>query len=674
MRIRSLKGRLIVIILAIYATVGLLTLAAFLVTARTIADGFGRRFAEKHAFLDKSRILMPLEREVALARKLADAEVLKRWCRAENDPQTRIQALAELESYRRLFADRSWFFVVDGSRHYYFNNARDEFRGRELRYTLDPQDPTMAWYFSALKAVDSYALHVDSSEQLGLLKVWINVVVKDGDRKVGLAGTGLDLTGFAHEIVQSGEKGVLTILMDRKGFLQAHPDARYMEFNARMKDESQRMTIFPLLGSDADRDLLRTRMRRLVLGASPVETFELTVEGRRYLAAATYMGDIDWLTLVLVDRSQVVGLRAFTPILVLLVLGLLATITLVSAMLNRVVVRPLERLTASSQRIAGGDYAIDLAVDREDEIGTLTSSFNHMTATVRDHLNHLEEKVRERTEALTAANEQLSESNRKITDSIRYAQLIQESLLPKEALLSRHLPDHMVLFRPRDIVGGDFYGLHPDPKGFLLAVADCSGHGVPGAFMTMSAGAVLEQVLGRIGPDDPAALLASVNRAMKATLHQQDRLQGLEALDNGLDMALLRVLPQEGRFVFAGARLPLWLRTPDGALQELRGDPHSLGYRRSDPDRVFSNQAGSCPPGTCGYLFTDGILDQAGGPKGYGLGLRRLREVLDGFAGRPMAVQRAALETFLDGYQGMHPQRDDITFLGFRVGPKPDER
>lgn len=668
MRVHSLKGRLVVISIAIYVAVGCLTLAAFLVTARTIADKFGRLFAEKHAFLDKSRILTPLEREIALARKLADTDVLRRWCGSETDPGNRAQALAELESYRRIFSDKSWFFVVDGSRRYYFNNARDEFRGRELRYTLDRQDPTMAWYFDTMRTIDGYTLHVDSSEQLGLLKVWINVVIKDGDRKVGLAGTGLDLSGFTQEIVQSGEKGVLTILMDRKGFLQAHPDARYMEYNARMKNESRRMTIFQLLGSDADRDVLKARMDRLARGRSPVEVFELTVEGRRYLAAATYMGDIDWLTLVLVDRSQIIGLRAFAPILAVLVLGLLATVALVSAMLNRVVLRPLERLTASSQRIAGGDYASDLTVDRADEIGTLTTSFNHMTATVRDHLNHLEEKVKERTEALTAANEQLLESNQKITDSIQYAHLIQESLLPKETLLESRMPDHMVIFRPRDIVGGDFYGLHPDREGFLLTVADCSGHGVPGAFMTMSASAILEQVLGQLGPEDPAALLAAVNRAMKATLHQHARQRGAEPLDNGLDMALLRILPREQRFVFAGARLSLWLRIPGGGLREFRGDPHSLGYRRSDPGHVFTNQSGACPPGACCYLFTDGVLDQAGGLKGYGLGQRRLRELLEAIAGRPMQEQRIALEAFIEEYQGTSPQRDDITFMGFRMG------
>jgi HAMP domain-containing protein len=424
MRVRSLKGRLVVIILGIYLLVGCLAVFAFVLAARAIAANFGMRFAQQHALLDKSRILTPVEREVALARKLADSDLLRNWCGAEENPALKAQALAELESYRRMFMDHSYFFVVDPSRHYYFNNAQNQFRGHELRYTLNSQDPSMAWYFSTMKTVDDFALHVDSSEQLGLYKLWINVVVKNGDRKVGLAGTGLDLSGFLKEIVQSGEKGVVTVLVDRQGFLQAHPNAHYMEFNARMKDESRRMTIFQLLGSQGDRDLLQARMGRLVRGEAAVETFNLTLEGRRYLAAATYMKDIDWITLVFVDQSQVIGLRSFAPILLFLLLSLVVTLGLVSAMLNRLVVKPLERLTASSQQIASGNYDLELVADREDEIGRLTTAFGHMTATVRDHLNHLEEKVRERTEALSAANDRLSAINRKLTDSIQYAHLI----------------------------------------------------------------------------------------------------------------------------------------------------------------------------------------------------------------------------------------------------------
>ena len=667
MRISSLRGRSALVLLLINLAVGSLTVGAFLVTARGISEGFGKRFAEKHALLDKSRILAPIRREVALARKLADSDVMRAWCRSERNPAARATALAELESYRRSFADQSYFFIPAASGNYYFNNAADAFRGRELRYTLDRTDASNAWYFTTMATVDDFALHVDSSEQLGLLKVWINVLVKDRGAKVGLVGTGVDLSAFMQETAQSGDQAVTTVLVDRKGTLQAYPNVGFMEFNARMKDEARRITLGQLLGSDADRARLQDHIGRLVRGQSAVEVFPLKVEGRRRLVAATYMNELDWVNLALVDPSQVMGLRPFAPILALLILGLALSVVLVSVMLNRLVLKPLERLTGSSLKIAQGEYGIELPVDRQDEIGLLTGTFNHMAATIRDHTANLERKVEERTEALSKANQKLTEFSRKITDSLDYAHLIQASMLPKPEAMAAAIPDHFVLFKPRDIVGGDFYSLTGDPRGFLVAVGDCAGHGVPGAFMSMSASAILEQLLAKLGPEDPAVILGELNDAMKSLLHQSERALGAGRLDNGLDMALVRVLPAERRVRFAGARLGFWTVAPGGGLVEHKGDSQSLGYRRSLHDFHFTNQDIALEPGTSCYLFTDGILDQNGGPQGFGFGQRRLREVVAGLGDQPMAQQLEVLARVLGEYQGRNLQRDDITFMGFRI-------
>ncbi|MHB8766741.1 MAG: HAMP domain-containing protein, partial [Deferrisomatales bacterium] len=511
----SLRARSALIVLTLYLAVGTLTLGAFFVAARGIAERFGRRYAEVHVDLDRNRILSPLRREVALARKMADSAVLRAWCRAEDDPGARALALAELDGYRRVFADQSYFFAVDRSRHYYFNNAADEFRGRELRYTLDPADPTMGWYFTTLATVDDFALNVDSSEQLGVLKVWINAVVRDGGRPVGLAGTGLDLSAFVRQVVASRDDGVTTLLVDRRGTLQAHPDPRYLEHNARTKDEARRLTLFQLLDQEADRQQLRETLERLGRDGAAVETLHLTVEGRRWLAAAAPLAEVGWVAVVLVDPARVVGTGAFAPILAILVVSLLSTVGLVTLLLNRVVLAPLARLTASAQELAAGRYDVELPTGRRDEIGRLTAAFNQMTATVRDHTTHLERRVLDRTQALSEANRRLTASNDQITDSLQYARLVQGSLLPRPEDLARHLPDHFLLYRPRDLVGGDFYLLVADGAGLLLGVADCTGHGASGAFMTMCARGVLGQVLDRLGPDDPARLLGELNRVMR---------------------------------------------------------------------------------------------------------------------------------------------------------------
>lgn len=669
LRATSLKTRSILTVFAVYLLAGALTLGASLVAARGIVEGFARRFVAERADADRNRILAPLRREVALAAKLADSAVLRAWCRDEGAPATRALALAELESYRRLFADRSYFFVPTASGHYYFNDAAGSFTGRELRYTLRRADPTMAWYYETLAAVDRYALHVDSSEQLGVVKVWINAIVNDDGRKVGMGGTGLDLSRFVREVVDSGEEGVMTILVDRRGVLQGHPDPRYMEYNARTKDESRRLTLFGLLGRPEDRARLRGALERLAAGRSSRETFDLSLQGRRWLAAAAPLPEIGWVAVALVEPSRVVGMEAFAPILAILAASLLGTVALVSVLLHRAVLEPLARLTASAREMAAGNYGVELPTGRRDEIGGLTDAFSRMAATVREHTATLEQKVLERTDALTAANRDLIASNRKIVDSLRYGRLIQSSLLPRPELVARHLPDHFLLYRPRDLVGGDFYVLVPDGRGLLLGVADCTGHGAPGAFMTMCARGVLGQVLHQLGPDDPALLLREMNRAMRRALQQEGRGGETGEPDNGLDLALVRLLPGEGRLRFAGARLPLLVRPARGPLQEIPGDRHSLGYRRSDPEFPFANRDLPLEAGCGYYLLTDGLLDQAGGDRGFGYGRRRLREVLDRAATLSMAEQGAALEASLAAHQAARPQRDDVTAWGFRFDP-----
>jgi phosphoserine phosphatase RsbU/P len=654
----SLRSRSTLTILAVYAAVGALTLVAFLGTARALSEPLGRRFAEKNVLLDRERLLGPLRQEVALARMMAGSETVRGLCRAEGDPSVRARGFQELEAYRKAFVDRSWFLVVDGTRHHYYADAADA--SPRLIETLSPSNPNDRWYFEFTRAGRDLDLHVDSNVTLDLFKVWINVGVKDGTRTLGMAGTGIPLAGFVKEVVRGGDRDAQSILVDAAGVLQAHPNVAYVENNARIKDPARRMTLYQLVDREADRALLRERLARLAAGNSRQETFPITVEGKRYLASAVYVREFDWVALTLVDRSKVIGARNFLPLLGLFALGLLATLALVSSLLDRLVLKPLARLAESSEAMAAGDYGIRIPVERGDEIGHLTRSFNAMAAEVQRNTQGLEGLVAERTRDLTDAH-------RKLTDSLECARVIQASTLPSAQAMAEALPEHFTIFRPRDMVGGDFFALLRDERGLLLAVGDCTGHGVPGAFMSMSSAALLNQVAAGTGLGDPARILQELNRATKSLLAQEGPARRGDGMDNGLDLGLLRLEP--GRAVFAGARIPLWILSPGAReIQVVEGEPQSLGYRRSRADFPFRNQEVPLGPGAACYLFTDGILDQNGGPRGFGFGRRRLQEAILRHGGLPLAAQGEALARELADYQGGRPQRDDITVLGFRPG------
>ncbi|KAA0575268.1 SpoIIE family protein phosphatase [Azospirillum sp. Sh1] len=372
-------------------------------------------------------------------------------------------------------------------------------------------------------------------------------------------------------------------------------------------------------------------------------------------------------------------LNALAPMAGLLLLSLLGAMAALGLTLNRMVLRPLRRLTQLASAMARGDYGARMDAGRSDEIGVLADGFNRMAATVQDHTSTLESRVRERTEALAA-------TNRAIMDSINYAQLIQSAILPSADALSAGLTEHFVLWRPRDVVSGDFYVCREVADGFVVAVADCTGHGVPGAFMTMTASAMLNNVLDQMGADDPAAVLAAVDRKVRAALHQEGKARsGTDCFDNGLDLGLCHIRPAEGLLVFAGARVPLLMVT-GGEVTELRGDRRSLGYRPSaigsapdlapgaDPgtapgtaESPFTNHSIALRPGQTFLIGTDGLVDQNGGEHGRSFGRIRLRQLLSQGGDGPLDRLKSDLESSLDRFQGSREQRDDITLFGFRV-------
>jgi len=372
------------------------------------------------------------------------------------------------------------------------------------------------------------------------------------------------------------------------------------------------------------------------------------------------------------DEVRQATLDALLPVAGLLVLSLLGAMAALWLTLNRMVLRPLRRLTQLAGAMARGDYGARMDAGRSDEIGVLADGFNRMAATVQDHTSTLESRVRERTEALAA-------TNRAIMDSINYAQLIQSAILPSADTLSAGLTEHFVLWRPRDVVSGDFYLCREVADGFVVAVADCTGHGVPGAFMTMTASAILNNVLDQFGAGDPAAVLAAVDRKVRAVMHQEEEARdGAGRFDNGLDLGLCHIRPAEGKLVFAGARIPL-LIVAEGGVTELRGDRRSLGYRpigieatgigasSHRAESPFTNQSVALRPDQTFLMSTDGLVDQSGGEHGRSFGRIRLHELLSQGAHRPLDRLKTDLETSLERFQCGREQRDDITLFGFRV-------
>ncbi|MDD2851267.1 MAG: SpoIIE family protein phosphatase [Desulfuromonadaceae bacterium] len=659
MQLHSLKPKFILIIVSLSLFVGLATLATFYLSSNSIIKGFALRFATKEALLEKNKIMSLIDREVVLARKMADDPTLKRWAVHEEQPELKREAFEELESYRRLYRDKSFFIALAGSRHYYVYNKEQGHDRVELT-TLSSGNPMDKWFFEALRNQDGYALNLDYDSTLKQSKVWINVIMKGRQgEKTGICGGGITITDFLNEIVFSHEKGLSTMLVDQSGIIQAHEDRAIVEHNASARSNDKKITVFSLMDLPDEREHLKQAISDLKSSKNEVAAFPVLVGGKVFLAAVSHLQGIGWFNVVLVDVSQVFSMRVFLPIIAIMLLSFLLIITTLALLMNRMVLVPLTRLTVASREVAGGRYDIAVPVTGRDELGELSGSFNRMAAMILDHTANLEMKVRERTDQLSSANRMLEESQNRIMESIKYARIIQSSILPDDELCRSCLGDNFVIYRPKELVGGDFYYLRRFPGHFLLAVIDCTGHGVPGAFMTMTVNAVLNHVVDMVCNDDPARILAELNRVLRRNLNFRD-------VDAGLDIALCMVDRDSRRLVFAGAGLSLYLASA-ADVREIRGDNQRVGYKGSRLDYTYRNHEPAINAGECCYLTSDGLLDLPGGDKGYGFGAERFRTLLAGTAGDTMQSRGEMIAQVLSDYQGDFPSRDDMTLIAFRL-------
>ena len=669
-RFFGLQRQFLLLIVVVYLLTGAVAMTLFGWGIRGVTRQLGEEFAAQYALRQKDRLLAPIQRELALSRHLADSPLLKRWAQNEEDPTLKAAALAELDHYRHHFADHSYFFVIGQSRRYYHNNAADDYRGRELRHILDAANPEDQWYFATLDKVADFDLNVDYDAPLDVTKVWINVLVKEGAEKLGLGGTGLELDGFIKAVLSEDRPGVSTLLLDRAGSIKAHHDRSYIDLNTVAKNDAQRRTFFRLLNGPPEQAALREQLTRVSTGQAPVAVLPLTVEDEPYLVAVTYLPEIQWFVITLVDTAHIYSVWRFMPFAALLAISLLVLAVAVTALLKRLVLTPLTRLRQSTQTVAAGDYGQLATVETHNEIGELTDDFNTMTLTIRQYTERLEMLVDERTRQLQQAHFELADTHQQVVESIQYAQLLQQAMLPTAETLTQAFADYFLIWRPRDLVGGDFYYCRTDDRGGLLALVDCTGHGVPGAFMTMAVNAALNHITGVMGIADPVPVLQALHREMQAILHQHDLG---ESFENGLDAGVCRWTWGDPVLRFAGARIDLYYQDPATPITVIRGYRASLGYRHADPDwALFSRVDLDRVPGRTFYLTTDGLPDQAGGPKGHGFGRRRFQEVLQQGNGQSLPEQQAALEQTLAAWQGEQPQRDDITVIGFRpnVGPR----
>lgn len=400
-RLTSLRTKVVLVAVCAFSAAAVPAYIAFESFTRHTVEALGTMFAEKQVMFDRYRGQEALTREVALAETVASAPAIRDWVQDESDPGKAARGLAELEHYRLSFHDRSYFFIVNATGDYYFNDAANDYAGRQLRYRLNRDNPRDAWYFKTIASGDGCHLNVDRDDALAVTKVWINCVLRDSSSGIlGMIGTGVDLSEFIREVVAVPQTGVISMFVDRSGAIQAHRDQDMVDFHSLTKDTSAKKTVFQQIDNAADADALAAMMERLVTGTKTVESRFMKIGGRDYLVGVGYLAQLGWFNVTLMDIDTIIDRRLFTPTALLLIAMMAAAVALVTALFRRVVLDRLAKVETSARRVAAGDFE-DILVDSSgDEIGRLSRTLAGMARTVHANTRVLEEMVSERTQKL----------------------------------------------------------------------------------------------------------------------------------------------------------------------------------------------------------------------------------------------------------------------------------
>lgn len=267
----------------------------------------------------------------------------------------------------------------------------------------------------------------------------------------------------------------------------------------------------------------------------------------------------------------------------------------------------------------------------------------------------LEEKVKERTAEIEAQKEE-------ITSSIAYASRIQNAMLPSEELFTGLADDYFLIFKPRDIVSGDFYWFAVDEKNLYFTVADCTGHGVPGAFMSTLGISALNEIVSGNYSLNAGEVLNLLRKKVMDSLHQTGK-EG-EAAD-GMDISFCILARDRSLLQFAGAFNPLFI-VSNGNLTEYKADRMPIGIHIGG-EAPFTNYTIKVKPGDLIYLFTDGITDQFGGPEGKKYKKSNFRRLITDICHLPLNEQKSVLEKEYDKWKGNNDQVDDITIFCIKI-------
>ncbi len=280
----------------------------------------------------------------------------------------------------------------------------------------------------------------------------------------------------------------------------------------------------------------------------------------------------------------------------------------------------------------------------------------------KEEIESQRDEIETQRDFVIEQRDHISDQKQHITDSIEYASLIQKAILPPEKVITSLLPEYFILYKPRDIVSGDFYWVAKKNNKSVVVVADCTGHGVPGAFMSMLGVSLLNEIVRTMDVIESDLILNQLRSDLIKSLHQTGKDE--EAKD-GIDLSLCIIDKKNGTVEFSGAYNPMYLISGD-ELSQYKADKMPIGISRRQ-EQAFQKNIINIKKSDVIYLFSDGYVDQFGGTNDKKFLTKRFKKLLLEIKHKPMSEQKEILDKTLEDWKGTTDQIDDILVMGIRL-------
>lgn len=393
---------LVVFLVSVFILVGFY---AFKQITDNVIESWGQRMIENQVRYNSSRLLQPLEREIALAQQMAASPTLIAWAKDPANPQLDAAARTELESFRRNFNSKNYFIALTKSNDYYHNNEANEFFGQELQYRLRESRPADAWFFGLVEQGLDFHININPDVELGVTKLWIDVLMRDEDGEIlAVLGTGLPLDETITDIVTPSQNGVIGLFADSRGAIQLYQDSRFIDFASFIQPEGQKRTLDLIVDLPEEGAMLMDQLRMMSenqLIYDDVVTKYATIAGERYLVGISYLPTIGWYDVTFLNLAKAMPRDRFVPLASLVVISLLLTLGIIHFVMRREILLPLSQLSKQMNNLGKRDFnRSGFENIYKGELSSIFESFKNMETMIHANYETLEAMVVDRTKEL----------------------------------------------------------------------------------------------------------------------------------------------------------------------------------------------------------------------------------------------------------------------------------